>query len=125
MHRLLLEQSSYLPKVIPYPLVELLALHAEEVVPGVQDSTFESDGAGCVDVVSGDHAHRDASALALLNGIWHLRWKTTTRKRKELVGLTCSFHTLSDKKQLGHMHGRNHEIRLRKCSAQDHTRLDH
>ena len=54
------------------PLVELLALQHEKVVPGLDDPALGRDGPGRVDVVAGDHADRDTRALALLDRGRHL-----------------------------------------------------
>lgn len=63
----------YLSLLISDPPVELLALEAEEVLPGVDDATFDGDGTRSVDVVPGDHAHGDPGSLALPDGFWHLQ----------------------------------------------------
>lgn len=63
----------YLSLLIPDPPVELLPLEAQEVLPGVDDATFDGDGTRSVDVVPGDHAHGDPGSLALPDGFWHLQ----------------------------------------------------
>lgn len=63
----------YLSLLISDPPVELLPLEAEEVLSGVDDATLDGDGTRSVDVVPGDHAHGDPSALALTDGFWHLQ----------------------------------------------------
>ena len=66
----------YLSFLVSDSSVEFFAVYAEEVVSRLDDATLDSDGACCVDVVSCHHAHRDASPLARLNGIWNLsKWK--------------------------------------------------
>lgn len=63
-----LHWATYLPFLVADPSVELLALKAQEVLPGVDDATLDGDGPRCVDVVTGDHADRDACSLALADG---------------------------------------------------------
>ena len=63
-----LRWAMYLPFLVADPSVELLALEAQEVLPGVDDATLDGDGPRCVDVVTGDHADRDACSLALADG---------------------------------------------------------
>ena len=55
-----------------YVSVELLSLHDEEAVAGLDDAALCGDGAGSVDVVASHHPHRDAGPLALLDGLGHL-----------------------------------------------------
>lgn len=64
--------ATYLPFLIADPPVELLALKAQEVLPRMDDATLDGDGAGCVDIVTGDHADCDACSLALADGFWDL-----------------------------------------------------
>jgi len=63
---------AHLSLVVSDLLVELFALHTQEVLPGQQDATLDGDGAGGVDVVSGHHAHSDAGTLALNDSIRYL-----------------------------------------------------
>ena len=60
--------ATYLPFLVADPSVELLALKAQEVLPGMDDATLDGDGPRCVDVVTGDHADSDACALTLADG---------------------------------------------------------
>ena len=62
----------YLVQLVADPAVELPPLHAQEVVARVQDAALEGDGPGSVDVVPGYHAHRDARALTLPDGVRYL-----------------------------------------------------
>lgn len=62
----------YLSLVISYLLVELFALQTQEVLPRQQDATLSRNGTSSVDVVSGNHAHGDACALALSNSLGYL-----------------------------------------------------
>lgn len=64
---------THLSLVVSDLLVELLALQAQEVLARNNDATLGCDGTGGVDVVSGNHAHSDASALAFSDGFGHLR----------------------------------------------------
>lgn len=56
---------SHLSLVITDQLVELFALQTQEVLARQQDATLGCYGTGGVDVVPGNHAHGDASPLAL------------------------------------------------------------
>lgn len=56
---------SHLSLVITDQLVELFALQTQEVLARQQDATLGRYGTGGVDVVPGNHAHGDASPLAL------------------------------------------------------------
>ncbi len=64
---------AHLSFLVAYPSVELFALQADEIVSGLQDATFGSDGSSCVDVVPSHHPHCDASTLALPDGFWDLK----------------------------------------------------
>lgn len=64
--------ATYLPLLIADPLVELLALNAQKVLPRMDDATLDCDSPGCVDIVAGDHADCDACPLALSDGFWDL-----------------------------------------------------
>lgn len=64
--------ATYLPLLVADPPVELLAFKAQEVLPRMDDATLYGDGPGCVDIVTGDHADRDACPLALSDGFWDL-----------------------------------------------------
>lgn len=52
--------------------VELFALQHKTVFTGLDDATLRSNWAGSVDVVTGDHAHKDSCMLATADGLWHL-----------------------------------------------------
>lgn len=56
---------SHLSLVVTDQLVELFALQTQEVLARQQDATLGRYGTGGVDVVPGNHAHGDASPLAL------------------------------------------------------------
>lgn len=73
----------YLSFLIADPPVEFFAVDAEEVFPGVDDATLDGDGPCCVDVVSGHHAHGDASTLTLLDGIRDLSNSSTSNLYKK------------------------------------------
>lgn len=64
--------SAYLSQLVANTSVELLPLHAQEVVSGLQDTAFGCDGPGSVDVVSSHHSDSDAGSLALSDGVWYL-----------------------------------------------------
>lgn len=68
-----LMHSSHLSLVVSDLLVELLALHTQEVFPGKNDATLACDGAGGVDVVPGNHTYSDACTLTLRNSFRYLR----------------------------------------------------
>ena len=55
------------------PCVELPALHDEVPVAGLDDAALGGDGPGRVDVVARHHPDGDARALALADGLGHLR----------------------------------------------------
>jgi hypothetical protein len=38
----------------------------------MDDATLDGNGPGCVDIVTSDHADRDACPLALADGFWDL-----------------------------------------------------
>ena len=59
--------------ILSDPVVELLALHDEEVVPGFKDPALDGDGSGRVHVVSCHHPDGYAGILALLNGVGNLK----------------------------------------------------
>lgn len=65
--------SSHLSLVVSDLLVELLALHTQEVLPGENYATLACDGAGGVDVVSSNHTHSDAGTLAFSNSLRYLQ----------------------------------------------------
>lgn len=65
--------SSHLSLVVSDLLVELLALQTQEVLPGENYATLACDGAGGVDVVSGNHTYSDAGTLALRNSLGYLQ----------------------------------------------------
>lgn len=65
-------RATYLPLLVADPAVELLALQAQEVLPRMDDATFDGNGPGCVDIVTGDHPDCDACPLALSDGFWDL-----------------------------------------------------
>lgn len=67
--------APYISFIIADLLVEVFAFQAQEVLAGLQDSTLCSDGTGCVNVVSGDHADCDARSLAFRNSLGNLRDK--------------------------------------------------
>lgn len=67
---------SHLAFLIAYPPVEFFPFQAEEIVSRLQDAAFGCYGAGCVDVVPGDHAYRDPGTLALFNSIRDLIERT-------------------------------------------------
>lgn len=77
----------YLSFVIANLLVEVFALQADKVLSRLQDSTFDGDGTGCVDVVSGDHTDSDACSLTFRNSIRNLH---TGRIEGPLFGLIQS-----------------------------------
>ena len=54
-----------------YVSVELLSLHDEVPVAGLDDAALCRYGAGSVDVVASHHPHRDSGLLALLDGVGH------------------------------------------------------
>lgn len=63
---------AYLSQLIADTSVELLSLHAQEVVSGLQDTALGCDGPGSVDVVSSHHSDSDPGSLALSYGVWYL-----------------------------------------------------
>lgn len=63
---------AYLSQLIADTSVELLPLHAQEVVSGLQDTALGCDGPSGVDVVSSHHSDGDPGSLALSDGIWYL-----------------------------------------------------
>lgn len=63
---------AYLSQLIADTSVELLPLHAQEVISGLQDTALGCYGPGSVDVVSSHHSDRDPGSLALSNGVWYL-----------------------------------------------------
>ena len=75
--------SSHLSQLVADPSVELFPLHAEEVVSRLHDATFDGDGPGSVDVVSGHHADSDPGPLALSDGVWYLRRGEHQRKQQQ------------------------------------------
>lgn len=64
--------GNYLAFLVADPPVELLAFQAEEVLSGLDDAALGRDGPGCVDVVAGHHADRNASTLALADSFGDL-----------------------------------------------------
>lgn len=73
----MLPRWPHLSLVVPDLLVELLPLQTQEVLAGRNDATFGGDGAGSVDVVSSNHADRDACTLALGDGLGYLQMMST------------------------------------------------
>lgn len=63
----------HLSLVVPDLLVELFSLQTQEVFAGRNDATLGRDGAGGVDVVSGDHTDRDARTLTLGDSLGYLQ----------------------------------------------------
>lgn len=63
---------AYLSQLIADTSVELLPLHAQEVVSGLQDTTLGCYGSSSVDVVSSHHSDSDPGSLALSDGVWYL-----------------------------------------------------
>lgn len=63
----------HLSLVVPNLLVELFSLQTQEVFAGRNDATLGRDGAGGVDVVSGDHTDRDARTLTLGDSLGYLQ----------------------------------------------------
>lgn len=63
---------AYLSQLIADTSVELLPLHAQEVVSGLQDTALGCDGAGSVYVVSSHHSDSDPGSLALSDGVGYL-----------------------------------------------------
>lgn len=67
-----------LSQLIADTSVELLPLHAQEVVSGLQDTALGCNGPGSVDVVSSHHSDSDPSSLALTYGVWYLKERVKT-----------------------------------------------
>lgn len=65
-------KGAYFSQLIADTSVELLPLHAQEVVSGLQDTALGCDGPGGVDVVSSHHSNSDPGSLALSDGVWYL-----------------------------------------------------
>lgn len=61
-----------LSQLVADPSVKLFAFNAQEVIPRLQDATFDGNGSCSIDVVSGHHADSDASPLTLSDGFWYL-----------------------------------------------------
>lgn len=80
----------YLSQLIADTSVELLPLHAQEVVSGLQDTALGCDGPGGVDVVSSHHSDSDPGSLALSYGVWYLT--------KEPVKTVSYVRTMNDVK---------------------------
>lgn len=74
----ILWEEYYLSQFVSNSSVELFAVYTEEVISGLQYAALASDSPSRVDVVTCDHAHRDASALTPLNGVRDLGWKKNT-----------------------------------------------
>ena len=64
--------NTYHPIFVSNASVEFFAFNDQERIPGFEDTAFGGDGACCVDVVTCDHAHCDASLLTLLDGSGYL-----------------------------------------------------
>lgn len=77
--------SCYLSFLISDPPVELFAVDAEKVLSGMDDTTLDGYGPGCVYVVSSHHAHCNACTLALLDGIGNLHQDRLTHAQNDLV----------------------------------------
>jgi len=52
-------------------LVELLALHDQEVVVNADDAARASDRPGRIDIIAGDHTHDNTGAFALADSLGH------------------------------------------------------
>ena len=82
--------STYLALLVPDSPVEVLALHAQEVVTRLDDAALAGDGARRVDVVAGNHAHGDPSALAHLDGIRDLEEEEEEEEdEEERIVISC------------------------------------
>ena len=82
--------ATYLPFLVADPSVEILALKAQEVLPGMDDATLDGDGPCRVDVVTGDHADSDACSLALADGFRDLGGRAGAMERTApWVGPPC------------------------------------